>query len=336
MYALLRPLLFALPAETAHNLSFGLLEGLGRWVNRLPPAVPLEPDERLAVELAGLRFEHPIGLAAGLDKDARLLPLWRRLGFSFVEIGTVTPRPQTGNPRPRLFRLPADRALINRMGFNSAGLEAVARRLEHRPAGLIIGANIGKNRDTPLETAVEDYRTGIRRLADRCDYFTINISSPNTPGLRSLQEDETLRRLLAGVAEEIARQRPLRPWFVKVAPDLTDEALEVLARNLTESGAAGVVATNTTVSRAGLSTPPRRLEAIGEGGLSGAPLLEPSRRVVGYLAAVGLPVIGVGGIFSGADARGHLEAGARLLQLYTGLVYRGPDLIKEIYKELTT
>lgn len=334
MYDLLRPLLFQLDAERAHNLTFSLLESLGGWANRLPPAVPLEPDERLAVELAGLLFEHPIGLAAGLDKNARLLHVWRRLGFSFVEVGTITPRPQAGNPKPRLFRLPADRALVNRMGFNNDGMEAIGRRLERRPAGLIVGANVGKNKDTELDRAADDYRDCIRHLNDRCDFFTVNISSPNTPGLRSLQQHEPLMRLLGGVAEEIEKQRTRRPWFVKIAPDLTEAEIDDLARVIESTGAAGAVATNTTVSRAGLRTPAARVAAIGDGGLSGAPLRERSLEVTRRLAAAGLPVIGAGGIMSGADAKARLEAGAKLVQVYTGFVYRGPALLKEIYEEL--
>jgi dihydroorotate dehydrogenase len=291
------------------------------------------PTEALATFAFGLRFPSPLGLAAGLDKNARLLPVWQRLGFGFVEIGTVTPRPQAGNPRPRLFRLPADHALINRMGFNNEGVEVVAARLARRPSGLVVGANIGKNRDTANADAAADYLTCFRRLRELADYFVVNVSSPNTPGLRALQDREPLSALLSALQEENQRGRS-RPLLLKVAPDLSAEQLGDVIAVTKETGLSGVVATNTTLARSGLRTARAEVDAIGAGGLSGEPLGPRARQVVQTLATAGLTTIGVGGILSGTDALAMRTAGAALVQVYSGLIYRGPALVPEILAAL--
>ncbi len=327
---LARPALFRLDAERAHELTFSLLQRLP-W---LAGGVAVPSSEALYRELFGLRFTNPLGLAAGLDKNALLLPVWQRLGFGFVEVGTITPRPQAGNPRPRLFRLPADHALINRMGFNNDGVEVIATRLEKRPAGLIVGANIGKNKDTPNEQAARDYLDCFRRLRALSDYFVVNVSSPNTPGLRGLQEREPLLQLLCALQEENQRGPRPRPLLLKVAPDLSDAQLEDVIAVVKETALSGVVAVNTTLSRAGLKTPSDELSAIGAGGLSGAPLFPRSQQVVKKLAAAGLRTVGVGGIESGADAQAMFAAGATLVQVYSGFIYRGPILLQEILTEL--
>ncbi|MBX3100954.1 MAG: quinone-dependent dihydroorotate dehydrogenase [Bacteroidetes bacterium] len=329
MYSLLKPLLFCMDAERAHRAVFGVLRSpLGNLAGI--SAAP-RPGAHLASETFGLKFPHPVGLAAGLDKNAELLHVWQRLGFSFAEVGTVTPRPQEGNPRPRLFRLPPDRALINRMGFNNAGVEAMARRLERRPSGFLVGANIGKNKDTPNEEAVHDYLICFRRLLPLADYFVVNVSSPNTPGLRELQGKDALLAILSALQDVNHMAKPL---LLKIAPDLEPAQLADIVQIVQQTGIAGVVATNTTLSRAGLQTPAHRVEEMGAGGLSGAPVRARSTEVVRYLAGQGVNVIAVGGIDSAAAAREKLEAGARLVQVYTGFIYRGPALLTECLRQL--
>ena len=329
MYAALKPLLFRMDAERAHRLVFALLRSpLGLLATTQRPHIPAT----LATDAFGLRFPHPVGLAAGLDKDAELLPVWQRLGFSFAEVGTVTPRPQAGNPKPRLFRLPADQALINRMGFNNAGVEAMARRLERRPAGFIVGANIGKNKDTPNETAVQDYLICLRRLLPLADYYVVNVSGPKTPGLRALQGKEALYELLAELQAANHLQKPL---LLKIAPDLEPEQLADVVEIVHKTKIAGVVATNTTLNRGGLQTPASQVGAIGAGGLSGKPLTHRSTEVVQYLSQAGISVVGVGGIVDGAAARAKLAAGAQLVQVYTGFIYRGPALLSECLRSLS-
>jgi len=283
----------------------------------------------------GVRFPGPVGLAAGMDKNGVALPAWRALGFGFVEVGTVTAQPQPGNERPRLFRLVDSQAVINRMGFNNEGSAALAARLErYGDLGYPLGISIGKSKVTPLDEAVEDYVTSLRRLYRYGDYFAVNVSSPNTPGLRSLQDAGQLRELLAALRHEAAvlaqgNETP-KPVLVKIAPDLTDAAVDELLQVCTDEGVAGLIATNTTIDRAGLapSDVPRAAEA---GGLSGRPLTERSRRMVEHVhkqTAGELPVIGVGGILDPDDAARLIDAGASLVQLYTGLVYRGPGLVR--------
>ena len=286
-------------------------------------------------QVAGLTFRNPVGLAAGFDKDGRYLHAMAELGFSHIEVGTVTPRPQPGNPQPRLFRLVRSHALINRMGFNNEGVEALAGRLaKGKPEGLIVGANIGKNKDTPNENAADDYLACFARLYGLVDYFTVNVSSPNTPGLRELQDKEPLTRLLATLQ---ARNPDHVPVFLKIAPDLTDAQLDEIVGIVRETGIAGVIATNTTIGRSGLKESESDVAAIGAGGLSGAPLLARSTAVVAYLHARSegrFVVIGVGGIDSPASAKVHLSAGADLIQVYSGLVYAGPALVRRILGHL--
>ena len=330
----IRPLLFYLPPEAAHRWTMAAL----RVFSILPfgPAVvkffsgKVPHSEPLVV--SGLAFPNPVGLAAGLDKDAEAVAALGALGFGFVEIGTLTPKPQPGNPQPRLFRLPKDRGLINRMGFNNHGVVAAAQRLKNRPAGLVVGGNIGKNKDTPNELAAQDYVLSLRALHPVVDFFTVNISSPNTPGLRALQSLEPLRELMREVLEERDRHQPRRPVWVKLAPDLTNEELVDTAQLIVSAGADGIIATNTTLSRSGLGTDPVKVEQMGAGGLSGAPLRQRSTDVIRVLrGAVGpdFPLIAVGGVLSGQDAREKKEAGATLVQVYTGLIYEGPQLVHD-------
>lgn len=312
----MRQLLFCLPPETAHETVFRLAklgERIGLWYRRPPEVAP--------IELWGLRFSNPVGLAAGLDKNAELLPFWRHLGFAFVEVGTVTPRPQPGNPRPRLFRIPAEGALLNRMGFNSEGALAIARRLEKRPPHLLVGVNLGKNRDTPLQEAEKDYVAGFEVLRDLGDFFVINLSSPNTPGLRSLQQSAFLYRL----AERLqAHNTCSKPLLLKLSPDLSPETLAEIGEVAQLAGFSGFVAGNTTTQ----ITYPH----LGEGGVSGKPLRPLRQKLVEALKPFGLPIIGVGGILSGEDAKEALAAGCSLIELYTGLIYRGPKLLREAWQ----
>ena len=320
-FPLLRPLLHSLDAETAHGLTIRLLRGFA-------PGTPRSSDRSLAVAAFGLAFPNPLGLAAGFDKNAEVPDAMLALGFGFVEIGTVTPRPQAGNPRPRLFRLPADRGVINRMGFNNEGQAAALRRLEAR-AGRpgILGVNIGANKDSADRVA--DYVAGIEAFSHLASYVTINISSPNTPGLRGLQSRAELETLLSRLGEARARQRRQPPMLLKIAPDLGDDELEDIARCCGGGAVDGIIVSNTTLRRDGLASPAR-----GEaGGLSGAPLFALSTRVLAkvYLLTGGrLPLIGAGGIGDAETAWIKLRAGATLLQLYSALVYAGPALVEEI------
>lgn len=323
-YALLRKLFFLFPPEQAHHLVLDALKL--PLVPQLSAAkVPEKPKT-----VAGLRFRNPVGLAAGLDKDAKYFRQLWRLGFGFIEVGTVTPRPQPGNPQPRLFRLPKDQAIINRMGFNNEGVEAMAKRLQQRTAEMVIGGNIGKNKDTSNEEAWRDYVACLERLQDVVDYFVVNVSSPNTPGLRELQGKEALKRILSSVLE---RNEHGRPVFLKIAPDLNQPQLEEVVELCLELALSGIIGTNTTVARPEtLHASKGEVEAIGNGGLSGQPLTQASTDIlwqVKQLSGGQLALIGSGGVMSGADAKAKFEAGADLVQLYTGFIYRGPDLIRE-------
>ncbi len=331
MYSLVRPFLFSLEAERAHGVTLGALErlhGMGLGGLMAKPPAPL------VTKLLGLAFPNPVGLAAGLDKNGAHVDALLGLGFGFVEVGTVTPRPQAGNPQPRLFRLPRHRALINRMGFNNDGVDALVRNVSRasRKGGLL-GINIGRNKDTPNEFAEGDYLFCLERVYPLADYITVNISSPNTAGLRELQEEQALRRLVGTLRDAQERLGALHgkrvPMLVKIAPDLSDDDVEAAGRVLGDLQVDGVVATNTTVSRIAVQDDPRARET---GGLSGAPLMEKSTAVLRMLRSrlpESIPLIGVGGIFSGADAAKKMAAGANLVQLYTGLVYRGPELVGE-------
>ena len=286
-------------------------------------------------KIAGLHFKNPIGLAAGFDKDGKYLEAMSSLGFGHLELGTVTPRPQTGNPKPRLFRLVKSKGLINRMGFNNEGAEALAERLKKkRPEGIIIGANIGKNKDTPNEEAVSDYLKCFTILYDHVDYFTVNVSSPNTPGLRSLQEKEPLTHLMSTLQQQNKSHKPI---FLKIAPDLTREQLDEIIEIVINLRITGVIATNTTITREGLKESEEEITIAGAGGLSGSPLLDISVSVVKYLSEKSLKrfvIIGAGGIDDYISARKHLDAGADLIQIYTGLIYTGPGIVKQILQKL--
>ncbi|HHJ49571.1 MAG TPA: quinone-dependent dihydroorotate dehydrogenase [Phaeodactylibacter sp.] len=337
MYKLLKPLLFALPPERAHKLVTGLLHpAIASLWNR-----SLKQMEGLERELFGIRFPNPVGLAAGFDKEGAHIAGLAALGFGFIELGTVTPRPQAGNPRPRLFRLVEDRALINRMGFNNAGVEAFAERLKKFRAkdqsGLIIGGNIGKNKTTPNEKALDDYAICFEKLFPLVDYFVVNVSSPNTPGLRDLQEKEPLTRLLRGLQTLNARHKKPKPLLLKIAPDLSFQQLAEVLQIAFDTRLSGLIATNTTISREGLRSPQQKIQQIGAGGLSGAPLRKRSTEIIRFLhkeSGGKLPVIGVGGIQSPEDALEKMEAGASLVQIFTGLIYRGPGLIGEIARQV--
>jgi dihydroorotate dehydrogenase len=335
MYALFKPFLFRLQPEAAHHVVFRLLRlpGVRQTLSALKP----KDDPRLGITVGGLRFRNPIGLAAGLDKDALAFEQFGHLGFGFVEIGTVTPRAQPGNGKPRLFRLVNDEALINRMGFNNQGAEAAAVRLaRRRDPTLVIGGNIGRNKTTSNEQAAEDYLTCLRTLHPHVDYFAVNVSSPNTPNLRELQDKEPLTKLILALQAENSRLGH-RPMFLKIAPDLTlgqlDDVLDIAARG----SLTGIIATNTTISREGLSYDKNAVESIGAGGLSGRPLTRKSTDIIRYLRANGgdkLVIIGSGGIHTANDAIEKLDAGADLIQLYTGFIYHGPALIDEIRRAL--
>lgn len=320
-------------------MSFDLL----KFVLRIPGIKPLfrasfqTKDERLKTKLFGLEFPNPVGLAAGFDKDAVLYNELENIGFGFVEIGTVTPKPQSGNPKPRLFRLPEDEAIINRMGFNNKGVEHAVERLKNRKTKIIIGGNIGKNKVTPNEEAVKDYEICFDALYPWVDYFVVNVSSPNTPNLRDLQEKEPLTALLNHLMDRNRTTGKPKPLLLKIAPDLTDGQLNDIVEIVTDSGIDGVIATNTTIARAPLTADKSKVESIGNGGLSGQPLTQRSTEVIRYLAEKSngsFPIIGVGGIASGKDAEEKLKAGASLIQVYSGYIYEGPSLPSKINKHL--
>jgi dihydroorotate dehydrogenase len=338
-YALARPFLFGLDPERAHDMTLAAIASLQNTPAQCAWAQPRVDDP---VTLAGLRLRNRIGLAAGLDKNGRCIDGLGAMGFGFIEVGTVTPRAQPGNPRPRMFRLPARQALINRLGFNNDGLDAfvanVRRARSFRAGGGILGLNIGKNATTPIERAADDYLAALAAVYPHADYVTVNISSPNTKNLRALQSDAALDALLGAVQarrESLAREHRRRvPVFVKIAPDLDEAQIQLIAQTLRRHGIDGVVATNTTIARDAVQGLPHAGEA---GGLSGAPVFEPSNRVIRLLrAALGpaFPIVGVGGVMRGADAAAKLDAGADLVQIYTGLIYRGPALVPEAARAL--
>jgi dihydroorotate dehydrogenase len=337
--SLFRPLLFQVDPEKAHQLSFGALKSSMRLP--LGPSISRKlfclEDPRLEREVFGLKFPNPVGLAAGFDKDARLVDEFANLGFGFLEIGTLTPKGQTGNPRPRLFRLPQDQAIINRMGFNNQGVERAVERLKKRKSTIIVGGNIGKNKNTSNDEAIHDYLYCFEALHGVVDYFVINVSSPNTPDLRALQEKEPLKRLIDSLQNRNQAKTKPRPLLLKIAPDLNQHQLDDIVQIAIFSELDGIIATNTTVSRQGLSTPQNVVGAIGAGGLSGKPLGEKSDEVLRYLRQ-NLPqkirLVGAGGIMTADDALRKLDAGADLIQLYTGLIYEGPGLVKQINQRL--
>ncbi len=330
LYPLLRPLLFSLEAESAHRLTLNLLDVahklcLTGLVASSPPPCP--------AQVMGLSFPNPVGLSAGLDKNAEHIDGLGRLGFGFLEVGTVTPRPQPGNPQPRMFRIAPARALINRLGFNNLGVDRLLANVKGARYKGILGINIGKNFDTPIERATQDYVTALRKVYSAASYVTVNISSPNTKNLRQLQQTEAFNQLLGALKSEqstLQRQHGRYvPLAVKIAPDLTQEEIEAIAALILEHGIDGVIATNTTLSRRGVEG---LTNATQSGGLSGAPVREASTQVIRTLHGVlgtRIPIIGVGGIVDGDSAQEKIQAGAKLIQLYTGLVYRGPGLVRE-------
>jgi dihydroorotate dehydrogenase len=342
MYKLLiRPILFWFDPEKVHYFTFSSL----RIINKIPlisnlfNSIYKFEDQRLEREVFGLKFKNPVGLAAGFDKDAKLYKELSNVGFGFIEIGTLTPKPQEGNPKKRLFRLPSDSAIINRMGFNNGGVLEAVERLKKNNGQVLIGGNIGKNKLTPNENAKDDYVICFEALYDYVDYFVVNVSSPNTPGLRELQEKEPLTKLLQTL-QDLNNQKggtlslsKGKPILLKIAPDLTNEQLLDIIDIVNETKIAGVIATNTTISRDGLTSENK----VEVGGLSGRPLTKRSTEVIKFLSEKSnksFPIIGVGGIHSADDAIEKLNAGASLVQLYTGFIYEGPQLIKEINKKL--
>jgi dihydroorotate dehydrogenase len=343
MYSLIKPIFFQFEPEKVH---YFVVRNLKRF-NSFPGGAALSrtiwatEDKRLEREVFGLKFKNPVGLAAGFDKNAEVINEMANLGFGFVEIGTVTPLAQPGNDKPRMFRLPKDAALINRMGFNNEGVEVAAQRIrEYRDSkyndkGLIIGGNIGKNKVTPNEEAVNDYIKCFNALVDVVDYFVVNVSSPNTPNLRALQEKEPLKHILNTLQQLNTRQAKQKPILLKIAPDLTDSQLDDIVEIVQETGIAGVIATNTTIGREDLKTNASIKSETG--GLSGKPLTQRSTEVIRYLAEKSnhsFPIIGVGGIHSPEDALEKIAAGAALIQIYTGFIYEGPGLISRINKKI--
>jgi dihydroorotate dehydrogenase len=296
---------------------------------------------RKEYEFLGIRFKNRVGLAAGFDKNAKYLGELSALGFGFIEIGTVTPKPQAGNDKPRLFRLIEDESVINRMGFNNDGLDVIVKRLQSRPKDLIVGGNIGKNKVTPNEEAVNDYKICFDKLYDVVDYFVVNVSSPNTPNLRELQDKKPLGEILKALIEMrsafISTGKICKPILLKIAPDLGNEQLDDVVDIVNETGIDGIVATNTTISRAGLLTSKEKVESIGSGGLSGKILSDRATEVVAYIhekSSGKIPIIGVGGIYSAKTAHDKINAGADLVQVYSGFIYGGPQMIKNIAKAL--
>ncbi|MBZ0099649.1 MAG: quinone-dependent dihydroorotate dehydrogenase [Taibaiella sp.] len=339
MYKLVRNILFSVPPEEVHYIVMG-------WLRRVYRIAPLRwllrnmytlKHPSLEKELWGIRFPNPVGLAAGFDKDARWVDELSCLGFGFVEIGAVTPRPQPGNDKPRLFRLPADEALINRMGFNNQGSEVAAQRLRHKKEKIIVGGNIGKNKVIPNEDALADYEACFKDLYEVVDYFVVNVSSPNTPGLRELQDKGPLMHILNRLKQLNEQMGSPKPLLLKIAPDLTDSQLDDLVEIVSSTGIQGIVATNTTIDRSKLLTPKAEVEAIGAGGLSGKPLRQRATEVIRYLhnkSGGSFPIIAVGGIYTAKDAQEKLEAGAALVQVYTGFIYEGPAIARHICKGL--
>lgn len=340
MYKLIiRPILFLFSPEKAHHISVFLFKAICvvPGIDDLFRLYSKGFNPSVRFDKKGIRFPNRVGLAAGFDKNASFYKSFRHLGFGFIEVGTVTPLAQPGNPQPRLFRLPADEALINRMGFNNSGVDALISNLKNRPKDLIIGGNIGKNKDTSSDNAVNDYLICFRALQPYVDYFALNVSSPNTPGLRALQEKEPLKALLKAIQEEARHLNSKQPILLKIAPDLSASELDDIIDIIDECALSGVIATNTTISRIDLKTDKKIVDEIGAGGLSGKSIRERSTEVIRYLRERLGPeslIMGVGGIHSAKDALEKLDAGADVIQVYTGFIYEGPTLIRSINKHL--
>ncbi len=336
MYKLLiRPSLFLFAPETAHKITFILLSILSKipFIHKI-----LKSKNNNPVDLFGITFPNAIGLAAGLDKDAQAFDMLGTLGFGFVEIGTVTPKAQPGNPAPRLFRLKKNNALINRMGFNNKGVDYTVRKLQNKKTNVIIGGNIGKNKITPNAEAVSDYLISFEKLFDYVDYFAINVSSPNTPNLRELQDKEPLKNLLVQIMNANNNKKNPKPILLKIAPDLTTQQIDDIIEIFYETKISGIIAANTTISRENISYSDKEIEDFGNGGLSGEPVKDKSTEIIKYISQKTnneIPIIGVGGIMNAQNAIDKLNAGASLVQIYTGFIYEGPKLIKEINKKLS-
>ncbi|MEZ7930720.1 MAG: quinone-dependent dihydroorotate dehydrogenase [Flavobacteriales bacterium] len=340
MYKLLvRPILFLFDPEKIHDFIFSSIRNLFKipGLKSIVKSSYSSNNPKLEKELFGLKFKNPVGLAAGFDKDAKLFNELSAFGFGFIEIGTLTPLPQDGNPKKRMFRLPKDSGLINRMGFNNGGVKEAVERLKRNNSGIIIGGNIGKNKVTPNENAVDDYVICFNELHAHVDYFVVNVSSPNTPNLRALQDKKPLTEILNRLMDLNKEKSAQKPILLKIAPDLTDSQLDDIIDIVADTKIDGIISSNTTIARDNLETDNNRLKKIGNGGLSGKPLTKRSTEVIRYLAQKSnkaFPIIGVGGIHSAEDALEKLEAGADLVQIYTGFIYEGPSLIKKINKEI--
>ncbi len=332
---ILRPIFFLFDPEKIHHFVFKLIKISQAipGISAITKSIFEVKNVNLKRTVFGIEFPNPVGLAAGFDKDAKLYKELANFGFGFIEIGTITPVGQEGNPKPRMFRLPADSGLINRMGFNNLGLDGAIERLKSKPSNLIVGGNIGKNKITPNEEAVNDYEKCFEGLFPYVDYFVVNVSSPNTPNLRALQEKEPLKALLNHLQKLNEQKEKRKPILLKIAPDLTNEQLDDIVEIVNETKIAGVIASNTTISRENLTTSNTTLDNIGAGGLSGKPLTKRSTEVIKYLSTKSnnsFPIIGVGGIHTAQDAIDKLNAGASLVQLYTGFIYEGPGLVSSI------
>lgn len=337
MYKVVRFFLFLFDPEKIHHFTFSLLKIGYPFVALIWRKMFTIKDKRLEREVFGIKFPNPVGLAAGFDKDAKLIDELSCFGLGFIEIGTLTPKAQKGNPKPRLFRLKDDSGIINRMGFNNRGVEDAVIRLKKRKSDIIVGGNIGKNKLTLNENATEDYIISFNSLFSYVDYFVVNVSSPNTPGLRDLQEKEPLTNLLNSLQEINNKKENRKPILLKIAPDLTNNQLNDIVQIVFDTKIDGVIATNTTLDRSSLKTNKNKIESIGNGGLSGLPVKERSTEVIRYLSEKSnkeIPIIGVGGIHSEEDALEKLDAGASLVQIYTGFIYEGPSLVKRINKAL--
>lgn len=335
----IRPLLIQFDPESIHRFTFACFKLMqkSKIIRSIVSAQFSVKDSSLERELFGLKFPNPVGLAAGLDKNAEAFDFLGSMGFGFIEIGTLTPKGQPGNPKPRLFRFIDDKALVNRMGFNNEGVEAAVKRLRIKRTNVIIGGNIGKNKNTPNEEATDDYLKCFDALYPYVDYFVINVSSPNTPNLRELQGKEPLKKLLSEIMNLNRSKSKTKPVLLKIAPDVNNSQLDDIIEIVQETQIDGIVASNTTISREGLSYPKSEIKEVGAGGLSGEPLRERSTQVIRYIhekSGGKIPIIGVGGIMTKEDALEKLEAGASLVQIYTGFIYEGPALVKAINKEL--
>jgi dihydroorotate dehydrogenase len=340
LYPLLKPALFKLDPEEAHHFTIHNLQLAGKLPALLKLFSGKVEHPSLHRKLFGIDFPNPVGLAAGLDKNGDVIDEMGMMGFGFIEIGTVTPKPQPGNDKPRLFRLVKDEALINRMGFNNVGAEVAAEKLKRRKTNIIVGANIGKNKVTSNEDAIRDYEYCFKTLHDYADYFVVNVSSPNTPGLRALQDKDSLTAILNSLQDINLTKSKQKPILLKIAPDLTNEQLDDVVTVVQQTKIQGLVATNTTIAREGLHYSAAEIEKYGMGGLSGKPLTHRSTEVIKYISdkfkagSPKFPIIGVGGIMTAQDALEKIEAGSDLIQIYSGFIYKGPQLIKEILQIL--